>query len=220
MRGLGRTIVDSVAKYIESEDLPQHPELKSNSLLARYNLRELFVGTPQSMLAGLEDQSPPFQVEVWVTEKGLDTFSVGDKLVFSVRSERKGYLYLLDINSLGSVTLFFPNHLDRNNFITAGSVVTVPDENFNAEFYAAEPVGHDTIIAIVSTQPWQELEKADINAQTILATLDAKQVTEVIAGALTRSATRGVGIRPKSAEVDEASDRMWALGKIRIEIRK
>ena len=140
--------------------------------------------------------------------------------MFSVRSERNGYFYLLDINPQNTVTLFFPNHLDKNNFIEAGAILTVPGPNFSSEFFADEPIGQDTIIAVVSAHPWKELERADINAQTILATLDTRQVAEVVAGALTRSATRGVGIRPKTTEIESAGDRGWALGKIQIEIKR
>jgi hypothetical protein len=215
-----QTIVDSVAKYIKSEDLPQHPELKSNSLLAKRNLRDLFVGTPQTLLADLEDPSPPFRVEVWVTAKGKNSFLIGDKLVFSVRSERKGYLYLLAVDSLNTVTLLFPNHLDRDNYILAGTVVTVPDAKFLSEILADEPVGQDTIIAVVSTSPWKELERMDIDEEKIMAILNVQQISEVVAGALTRSATRGVSVRPKSTEAKIAGDTVWALGKIRIEIRR
>jgi hypothetical protein len=215
-----QNIRDYTAEYIQREGLPQHPELMSKSLLGRRYLRDLFVNTPQTLLAGLEDSKPPFRVEVWVTEQGKSIFHIGDKLVFLVRSEKKGYLYLLDINPRNMVTLLFPNNFDRNNFIEAGSVVTVPGPKFSSEFFADEPAGFDTIIAVVSTQPWKELEGADINAQTILATLDARQVTEVVAGALTRSATRGVRIRPKPTEAETAGSIVWAMGKIRIEIRR
>jgi hypothetical protein len=211
---------DSVEKYITMEELPQHPELKSHSFLSNRGLRELFISTPQTLLAGLEDPTPPFRVEVWVTEQGKDTFRIGEKLVFSVRSERKGYLYLLAVDSQKTVTLLFPNHLDRDNYIMAGTVATVPGAKFLSEILADEPVGQDTIIAVVSTRPWKELERMEIDEQNIMAILNVKQISEVVAGALTRSATRGVSIRPKPTEAEIAGAMVWALGKIRIEIRR
>jgi hypothetical protein len=137
-----------------------------------------------------------------------------------VRSERKGYLYLLAVDSQKTVTLLFPNHLDRDNYIIAGIVVTVPGAKFLSEILADEPVGQDTIIAVVSTRPWKELERMEIDEQNIMAILNEQQISEVVAGALTRSATRGISIRPKATEAETAGAMLWALGKIRIEIRR
>jgi len=215
-----QNIREYAAEYIKREGLPQHPELMSQSFLGTRYLRDLFVSTPQTLLAGLEDPRPPFRVEVWVTEKGKKSFLIGEKLVFSVRSERKGYLYLLAVDSQKTVTLLFPNHLDRDNYIMAGTVATVPGAEFLSEILADEPVGQDTIIAVVSTRPWKELERMEIDEQNIMAILNEQQISEVVAGALTRSATRGVSIRPKPTEAETAGAMVWALGKIRIEIRR
>jgi hypothetical protein len=215
-----QSIRERVAEFIKSEGFPQHPELMSKSFLGTRNLRDLFISTPQTLLAGLEDPRPPFRVEVWVTEKGKNSFLIGEKLVFSVRSERQGYLYLISVDSQKTVTLLFPNHLDRDNFIRAGIVVTVPGAKFLSEIRADEPVGQDNIIAVVSTRPWKELQRMEIDQQNIMAILDVEQVSEVVAGALTRSATRGISIRPKTTEAEMAGDLEWALGKIQIEIRR
>jgi len=215
-----QNIQDYTAEYIESEGLSQHPQLVSKSFLGTRSLKDLFVSTPRTLLAGLEDPRPPFRVEVWVTAKGKNSFLIGEKLVFSVRSERKGYLYLLAVDSQKTVTLLFPNHLDRDNYITAGTVATVPGAEFLSEILADEPVGQDTIIAVVSTRPWKELERMEIDEQNIMAILNEQQISEVVAGALTRSATRGVSIRPKPTEAETAGAMVWALGKIGIEIRR
>jgi len=67
------------------------------------------------------------------------------------------------------VTLIFPNYWDRNNYVGAREVVRVPGPNFRSELYATPPAGQDTIMAIVSSRRWQELEIGRPDAATVMA---------------------------------------------------
>jgi hypothetical protein len=215
-----RTLRDATAKFIANENLPQHPELKSESVLAGNKFRDLFISQPQTQLASMDDPQPPFKVEVWVTERDKKKFHLGERLVFSVKSEKGGYLYLLDVDPQKHATLLFPNYWDKNNYINPGQIATVPGLDFRSELFATEPLGLDTIIALVSDNPWPELENIQVDSQQVLATLNNLQVKQVVTGALTRNALRGVSVRQKSGEKEKIGQSSWALGKIQIEIIK
>jgi hypothetical protein len=73
----------------------------------------------------------------------------GEPLEFSVRSSKSGYLYLLHVGSDGrTFNLLFPNDLDSNNYIQAGSTVQLPRPSWRVR--AGGPVGESHVMAIVS----------------------------------------------------------------------
>jgi hypothetical protein len=116
------------------------------------------------------------------------------------------------------VTLLFPNYWDSDNFVSAGRVVTVPSASFQSEFFASEPAGKDTIIAIVSSESWEELENLSVDKQNLTAILSRGQMRNVLAGALTRSAIRGVRVRPRAGSIANPESSDWAMGKIQVDI--
>jgi hypothetical protein len=71
-----------------------------------------------------------------------------DALDFNVRTSRPGYLYLLHVGSDGKTfDLLFPNDLDQNNFVQAGTV-RLPRPSWRV--VASGPVGEAYVLAIVS----------------------------------------------------------------------
>ena len=213
------TIQHRATDYIGTYELPQHPQLKSNSMLEKALWRDLLVREPQSQLAALADPSPPFTVHVWVSENRKRIFNIGDRLVFKAKSEVSGYLYLLDISPDKKVTMLFPNHWDRDNFVDADTTVAVPGDRFSSEFIASAPKGVDTVLAVVSTQRWQALEDIKSNPGQVLSVLNSDQVRKVVGSVLTRSPLRGLQVRPKAAMDPQENRHRWALGKVQITIQ-
>jgi serine/threonine protein kinase len=75
-----------------------------------------------------------------------------DRLRFSLRSSRAGYVYLLMVGSDRSqFWLLFPNDIDRNNAINAGKSLNLPRSGWSMD--AAGPPGIDYFLAIVSESP-------------------------------------------------------------------
>ncbi len=212
------TLLKIAAGVVQHEKLPQHPVLKGKSFLAKRGFRDLFISPPEAKLAGLSDPNPPFKVETWVTQKGRTTFRLGEKISFSVKSKKSGYLYLIDVNAEKAATLLFPNYWDRDNFIPANKKITVPGKKFQSELYAAAPTGRDTVIALVSSRRWPEFESIKADSTQLMAALDKLQIQKVVAGVLTRSAFRGIKVRPKSNPAASKSDFFWAMGKINVKI--
>jgi hypothetical protein len=73
-----------------------------------------------------------------------------DLLDFTVTTDRDGYLQLLHVASDGKFYVLFPNNLDRNNFVKAGSY-RFPREKWAIQ--AQGPAGSGYIMAYLSTGP-------------------------------------------------------------------
>ena len=108
-----------------------------------------------------------------------------EPIVLEMTASRDCYVTVLNIHSDGQVSLLFPNHWDTDNRIKSDAVVTVPGAHFRSQLMATEPAGRDTIIAVVSSRPWPELELVESNSKAVMATLTTGQVRNVVAGALT-----------------------------------
>ena len=94
--------------------------------------------------------TPPFQVEVW-TEKGA--YHIGETVTFLFRSSQDAYLTLLDVGTSGQLRVLFPNGFQRNNFVSAGRVYTVPSESAGFRIRIEGPGGLERIKAIASARP-------------------------------------------------------------------
>ncbi len=80
------------------------------------------------------------------------TLRIGkDRLVFSVRSSRDGYLYVLAASGDGSWMLLYPNSQSTQNRVRAGQAITLPQASWPLD--TSEPPGEEHFIAIVSENP-------------------------------------------------------------------
>lgn len=75
-----------------------------------------------------------------------------DRLRFTIRSNRSGHVYLMMVGSDRSqFHLLFPNAIDRNNLIKAGTPLTLPRPTWRMD--AAGPPGIDHFVVLVSETP-------------------------------------------------------------------
>jgi hypothetical protein len=81
------------------------------------------------------------------------TFRLGDKMQIQVNSQHTGYLFVLDIDANGKLTIIFPNDYsrkyNRSGLIEQGDTVTIPDMSYGFEFEAQEPTGEGILIALL-----------------------------------------------------------------------
>ena len=78
---------------------------------------------------------------------------LGDTVTIECRSNRSGYLILLDINAAGEMLQIFPNRYSTptaDNFIPAGSTVVIPGPGWGFTIEAQPPVGKNKLIAILT----------------------------------------------------------------------
>ena len=99
--------------------------------------------------AVLQGRRADFQIDA---SSAKATLRVGrDRLGFSVHSAREGYVQVLVLGPDGSLDLMFPNSLSDHNHIGAGETLSLPQANWPVE--AAEPLGTERFLVIVSAQP-------------------------------------------------------------------
>jgi hypothetical protein len=102
-------------------------------------------------LSAIDRQRDPAR-SVSVTMR-KSVFRIGrDGLDFSVTSSHDGYLYLIMLGSDNkSLYLLFPNDLDQNNVIKAGTALKLPRRKW--EILAQGPAGIDKMLAVVVESP-------------------------------------------------------------------
>jgi len=105
-----------------------------------------------------------------------------DNMTFKVKTEKEGYLYVLQYGTDGGIVQVFPNTAARSNRLKADSTTSLPPKN--ALTVAGGPPGIDHLLVIVSNYPRQfralGLKNADGFEQT---TLEAARQAAEAAGA-------------------------------------
>ncbi len=96
-------------------------------------------------------QSAAFKVEAAADKPQLKIDK--DNLTFKVKTEKEGYLYVLQYGSDGGIVQVFPNTAAKSNRLKADSTTSLPPKN--ALTVAAGPPGTDHLLVIVSNHPRQ-----------------------------------------------------------------
>jgi TolB-like protein len=106
-------------------------------------------------LVAIKPDQSSFNLKVW-TDK--ESYQIGEKIVFSVESEKSGYLTLLDVNPNGNIDVIFPNKFHQDNFIRAGAIYSVPSKDNNFALDIQGPSGLERIKAIITLDAISLLE--------------------------------------------------------------
>ena len=96
-------------------------------------------------------QSATFKVEAAADKPQLRIDK--DNMTFKVKTEKEGYLYVLQYGSDGGIVQVFPNTAAKSNRLKADSTTSLPPKN--ALTVAGGPPGTDHLLVIVSTHPRQ-----------------------------------------------------------------
>ncbi len=103
-------------------------------------------------LGDMENIGQRFGLEVELAG-GQSSFGIGQNVQFHARSERDGYLTLVDLGTDGTVTILFPNPWDRDNRVAAGSEITFPTASMGSEIQATPPAGRGLVRAFLTPAP-------------------------------------------------------------------
>ena len=96
-------------------------------------------------------QSATFKVEAAADKPQLRIDK--DNMTFKVKTEREGYVYVLQYGSDGGIVQVFPNTAAKSNRLKADSTTSLPPKNANT--IAGGPPGIDHLLVIVSNHPRQ-----------------------------------------------------------------
>jgi hypothetical protein len=114
--------------------------------------------------------------------------SLGAKMSFRVRSDKAGYIVIVDVDANGKTTQVYPNALSSavlggqsaaSNKIDAGASIVIPPANSKTyEFVASPPAGVGMAMAIFSPAPLQIINLPDVPATLLGRPNEAKFLSQ------------------------------------------
>ena len=96
----------------------------------------------------------------------------GDTLKLTVDTNKDAYIWVLDTGTSGKVHQIFPNRYDDDNFLRAGSPLTIPRPDSTYHFAVNHPRGTELLTVIASRDnfpPTQGLIDHGVDAGAFLA---------------------------------------------------
>lgn len=90
------------------------------------------------------------RVEIW-TDKS--SYTIGSEVEFRLRSNRDCYVTLLDLQTSGGLYVIFPNAFQKENFVQANRIYTIPSSEAPFSINASGPAGIEGVKAIVALKP-------------------------------------------------------------------
>jgi len=153
----GRAVYLKTQRVIASTSVSTISEV---DLLARKLASGIANFLTKENLKKLRNDSPNIHLEFWIERKpgagakGIKitpattgNMKIGESIVFHFRTDKKGYLTIVDIQPGGDVIILFPNDLSPDNKISPGKVYSIPSEEDGYEITVSEPAGRDTLVA-------------------------------------------------------------------------
>lgn len=109
---------------------------------ARFDADEQFGKTLAAQSAGFAVEAAPAKPQLRIGR---------DRLSFTVKSARDGYVHVLVLGPDGSLLLLWPNTQSTSHRIKAGQTLSLPQASWALD--TAEPVGPEHFLVVVSEQP-------------------------------------------------------------------
>lgn len=81
---------------------------------------------------------------------GKSAYKVGETMSFTVSSDKEGKLWLITVGPDDKPVLVFPNPYVQDNVIPGNREITIPGEMESWKIRAAEPVGRNLVVAMVT----------------------------------------------------------------------
>lgn len=177
----GRIIASgSAARHGDMKSLGEKLAFDMETYLARENVKRL------------RNDSPGITVDFWMEKKNGarmlpgkgNTMKIGESIVFRFKSNRDGYLTIVDIQPGGDVVVLYPNEFSRDNRITAGTLYSIPGSGDTFEITVSEPAGNDTVVAFFTEKKAEWLDASKLEGSGF----------RTVKGAERFMATRGISI--------------------------
>jgi len=141
-------------------------------------------------LGDMENPAQSFGFELELLD-GKTSFGLGEEVAFTVRSDRDGFVTLVDLGTDGTVAMLLPNRESPSVRIRAGETLTFPEGNLY--FEALPPVGSGMVRAFLTAQPLEiDIPSGD----------DYRVGGAEFAGEITRALVRSAGSDGDAVRLD------------------
>ena len=74
----------------------------------------------------------------------------GDSLELTIQVTEDSYVWVFDTGTSGQVVQVFPNRFESDNFVRAGTALTIPRQGKDYRFVVSRPAGADLLTVIAS----------------------------------------------------------------------
>ena len=158
-------------------------------------------------------QSPGFTVEAVSARPQL---RIGrDKLSFTVKSARDGFVNVLVQGPDGSLLLLFPNTQAADNRIKAGQTLTLPQANWLLD--TAEPAGAEHFLVVVSQHP-RDFSGLSSNREFYFLNLPTGETASALMAGWQRSTPLLLGAPSAKADCQGAACDVFGAARFTVEV--
>ena len=174
-----------------------------------------------NQLTAMDNPKAAFRVDLQVNGKDFDTIKVNDMVSFTARAERDCYLYLVDVDPAGKVTVLFPNKYAANNKLRGGENTSLPAPNLY-RLRVAGPAGGEAVKAIVTEAPLrlEVLEAAGGEIATLQG--NGSDIATALLAQLKRELNdkaRGIEVLPADPRNQPITTEGWATDIVLLTIK-
>ena len=143
---INATIKDIItgAIYAAGKVLIDAKDIPSGDLLPYANGAASYDVAIEQVLT-IENSTSPFSVKVWTDKTKL---RIGDPVTFHFKAERDCFITIFDQGTSGALRVLFPNPYQKDNFILAGKIYSVPDPGAGYEIRVDGPPGIERVKAV------------------------------------------------------------------------
>jgi len=145
--------------------------------------------TQQSVLQALEifgkaKQNDDFKLSI-NTDRGPGAgFKDGEKIKYKIKSNKECYLYVFNVNSLGEMSVLFPNPWSKDKKLKSGIEYILPDESMDFDFIVTSPYGSEIVVAIATLEEINGLKpnynKKEFKTIGDINSAEVKKISELI----------------------------------------
>jgi hypothetical protein len=149
------------------------------ALLPENAVTEKEVRDREEIFAPLASPSHSISIDAWPNHEGR-TYYDGDMLSINLCAGQDCYFKIFHIDVNNQRQRIYPNQYDRNNFLKANTVITIPGDS---GFLLHAPYGQETIYIVASNVPLDlpdsELREVNATREVIANTTIARGLTVV-----------------------------------------
>ncbi|PID57263.1 hypothetical protein CSB45_08535 [candidate division KSB3 bacterium] len=94
------------------------------------------------------------KVDVWFDKQCGASYKQQEKIIINFRTNIDSYLTVYDIDTLGQVSVLFPNRHQPDNYVRGGQTYSIPNASYSYDLLIEGPEGIEYVDAVASTDSY------------------------------------------------------------------